>query len=243
MFAASNAICQKDITQTSCASFIISIFPKKFFWDNSMVCFLLLMLLMPVNLKAQELKDFSLLVEKCQQGLTASIKTLCTHDYKKDPFKLLKEGSETDWGFKRFVGGGSRYLLLSGVTSTAKACSGPIMTIRIITPNGKIKIIRKNAEKMHDYLYEKIIPIERIKVNTMEVFRINEIREDDRERVIYTNRMTYRSNQEGLHLTAEHPYEIKTILCLTGEKHQSEIKEYGYSLLLSDVDVTIWTKD
>ena len=215
----------------------------------------ILMLLLPIETysKGQWQNDFQTLVEKYQQKLATSITMLCAHNYDNELFKLgwkkmeerqrMEKKLESNGLLKRFVGGGSRYLLLSGVASTAKACSGPIMTIRIITPNGKMKIIRKTAEKMHNYLYEKVIPVERIKVNAIEVFQINEIREDDRERVVYANRMIYKSNQEGLHLTVEHPCEIKTILCLTGEKHQSEIKEYGYSLLLSDVDVTIWTKD
>lgn len=220
-------------------------------------CIFILMLLLPIAIsaKGQSQNEFQMLVEKYQQGLITSINMLCTHNYNKVPFKLRcklmkerknvlkEEGLDSDGVLNRFVGGGSRYLLLSGVASTAKACLGLIVTIRIISPKGKMKIIRKTAEKMHDYLYERVIPIERIEVNAMEVFRINEIREDDREWVVYANRMTYKSNSESLYLTVEHPCEIKTILCLTEEKHQLEIKEYGYSLLLSDIDVTIWTKN
>lgn len=82
MVTASKVICLKDITPTTCANFTISIFPKKFFWDNRMICFLLLMLFMPVNLIAQEQNNPAILVAKYQKELTNVLISLCSHNYK-----------------------------------------------------------------------------------------------------------------------------------------------------------------
>lgn len=82
MVTASKVICLKDITPPSCANFTISIFPKKFFGDNRMICFLLLMLFMPVNLIAQEQNNPAILVAKYQKELTNVLISLCSHNYK-----------------------------------------------------------------------------------------------------------------------------------------------------------------
>ena len=81
MVTESKVICLKDITPTTCANFTISIFPKKFFWDNRMICFLLLMLFMPVNLIAQEQNNPAILVAKYQKELTNVLISLCSHNY------------------------------------------------------------------------------------------------------------------------------------------------------------------
>lgn len=233
----------------------ISIFSKMFFWGIAKVCAMLLMLLIPMDLMAQEQKNFPLLVEKYQQKLAKSITTLCAHDYDKDPFKIrlskesldmIKEGYKARDLLKRFVGQGGKYNVSSkGVTTSAVVCPGPTITMTIVNSSGSKKVIKKTAEKMYDYLYKKAMPINKMEVDAMEVFKIHEVERNQWDKsIVYANkRENYESDNRGqLCLTTEKHCELTTFVGLPSTAFQLEINEYGYSLLLSDVGITIWIK-
>lgn len=257
MFAVSHVICQKDTTQTSCANLTIVIFSQKFFWGIGKMYALLLMLLMPIDLMAQNQKDFSLLVEQYRQEMVKSITLLCAHDYEKDPFKLgwqkMKERMDMiEDGYKardllnHFVGRGGRYNVSSmGVTTSAVAYHGPMVTLKLIDSSRKEKLIKKTAEKMYDYLYKKAIPIDKMSVDAMEVFKIHKVERNQWDRtVVYANkREMFELTSEGqLCLKTEKRCELTTVVGLGSTAFQLEINEYGYSLLLSDVEITVWIK-
>ncbi len=48
--------------------------------------------------------------------------------------------------------------------------------MKIINSSGSKKIIKKTAEKMYDYLYKEKIAIDKIKVDAIEAFKINEVK-------------------------------------------------------------------
>lgn len=111
---------------------------------------------------------------------------LCAHNYDKDPFTIrlskeqldmIKDGYKARNLLNHFVGRGGRYNVSSiGVTTSAVVHQGPIITMKIINSSGSKKIIKKTAEKMYDYLYKEKIAIDKIKVDAIEAFKINEVK-------------------------------------------------------------------
>lgn len=258
MVTASKVICLKDITPTSCANFTISIFPKKFFGDNRMICFLLLMLFMPVNLIAQEQNNPAILVAKYQKKLINVLISLCSHNYKvelgqlrdkkkyDEREKLGMQETEVFFFLRTFVASANRYNLSDGVASGTYACPSPTMCLTLINAKGQKKRIKKPVRKMWNYLRDRVIAIARIKVETMEVFKVNQT-----EDISFDKFLAFSNRKERFESDVLGTLVLKdaTICDLCVEQNESsffpnhEIKEYGYSLLLSDVDVTIWTKD
>ena len=145
-----------------------------------------------------------------------------------------------------FVGRGGRYNVSSiGVTTSAVVHQGPIITMKIINSSGSKKIIKKTAEKMYDYLYKKEIAIDKIKVDAIEAFKINEVKRNKwNETIVYSNKIErYETDSnEQLGFKTEKYSELTTVVGLPSTAFQLEINEYGYSLLLSDVEITVWIK-
>lgn len=215
------------------------------------------MLLLPIETysKGQRQNDFQTLVEKYQQKLATSITMLCAHNYDKDPFTIrlskeqldmIKDGYKARNLLNHFVGRGGRYNVSSiGVTTSAVVHQGPIITMKIINSSGSKKIIKKTAEKMYDYLYKKKIAIDEIKVDAIEAFKINEVKRNKwNETVVYSNKIErYETDSnEQLGFKIEKYCDLTTVVGLPSTAFRLEINEYGYSLLLSDVEITIWTK-
>lgn len=217
----------------------------------------ILMLLLPIETysKGQSQSEFQTLVEKYQQRLITSITMLCAHNYDKDPFTIrlskeqldmIKDGYKARNLLNHFVGRGGRYNVSSiGVTTSAVVHQGPIITMKIINSSGSKKIIKKTAEKMYDYLYKKKIAIDKIKVDAIETFKINEVKRNKwNETVVYSNKIErYETDSnEQLGFKIEKYCDLTTVVGLPSTAFRLEINEYGYSLLLSDVEITIWTK-
>lgn len=215
----------------------------------------ILMLLLPIETYSKGQNEFQTLVEKYQQELVTSITMLCAHNYDKDPFTIglskeqldmIKDGYKARDLLNHFVGRGGRYNVSSrGVTTSAVAHPGPVITMNIVNSSGSKKIIKKSAEKMYDYLYKKAIPIDKMSVDAMEVFKIHKVERNRWDRtVVYANkRERYELTSEGqLCLKTEKRCELTTVVGLSSTAFQLEINEYGYSLLLSDVEVTVWIK-
>lgn len=217
----------------------------------------ILMLLLPIETysKGQRQSEFQTLVEKYQQRLATSITMLCAHNYDKDPFTIrlskeqldmIKDGYKARNLLNHFVGRGGRYNVSSiGVTTSAVVHQGPIITMKIINSSGSKKIIKKTAEKMYDYLYKKKIAIDEIKVDAIEAFKINEVKRNKwNETVVYSNKIErYETDSnEQLGFKIEKYCDLTTVVGLPSTAFRLEINEYGYSLLLSDVEITIWTK-
>lgn len=217
----------------------------------------ILMLLLPIETysKGQRQSEFQTLVEKYQQRLITSITMLCAHNYDKDPFTIrlskeqldmIKDGYKARNLLNHFVGRGGRYNVSSiGVTTSAVVHQGPIITMKIINSSGSKKIIKKTAEKMYDYLYKKKIAIDEIKVDAIEAFKINEVKRNKwNETVVYSNKIErYETDSnEQLGFKIEKYCDLTTVVGLPSTAFRLEINEYGYSLLLSDVEITIWTK-
>ena len=215
------------------------------------------MLLLPIETysKGQRQNDFQTLVEKYQQKLATSITMLCAHNYDKDPFTIrlskeqldmIKDGYKARNLLNHFVGRGGRYNVSSiGVTTSAVVHQGPIITMKIINSSGSKKIIKKTAEKMYDYLYKEKIAIDKIKVDAIEAFKINEVKRNKwNETVVYSNKIErYETDSnEQLGFKIEKYCDLTTVVGLPSTAFRLEINEYGYSLLLSDVEITIWTK-
>lgn len=180
---------------------------------------------------------------------------LCAHNYDKDPFTIrlskeqldmIKDGYKARNLLNHFVGRGGRYNVSSiGVTTSAVVHQGPIITMKIINSSGSKKIIKKTAEKMYDYLYKKKIAIDEIKVDAIEAFKINEVKRNKwNETVVYSNKIErYETDSnEQLGFKIEKYCDLTTVVGLPSTAFRLEINEYGYSLLLSDVEITIWTK-
>lgn len=217
----------------------------------------ILMLLLPIETysKGQRQSEFQTLVEKYQQRLITSITMLCAHNYDKDPFTIrlskeqldmIKDGYKARNLLNHFVGRGGRYNVSSiGVTTSAVVHQGPIITMKTINSSGSKKIIKKTAEKMYDYLYKKKIAIDKIKVDAIEAFKINEVKRNKwNETVVYSNKIErYETDSnEQLGFKIEKYCDLTTVVGLPSTAFRLEINEYGYSLLLSDVEITIWTK-
>lgn len=215
------------------------------------------MLLLPIETysKGQRQSEFQTLVEKYQQRLITSITMLCAHNYDKDPFTIrlskeqldmIKDGYKARNLLNHFVGRGGRYNVSSiGVTTSAVVHQGPIITMKTINSSGSKKIIKKTAEKMYDYLYKKKIAIDKIKVDAIEAFKINEVKRNKwNETVVYSNKIErYETDSnEQLGFKIEKYCDLTTVVGLPSTAFRLEINEYGYSLLLSDVEITIWTK-
>ena len=212
------------------------------------------MLLLPIETysKGQRQNDFQTLVEKYQQKLATSITMLCAHNYDKDPFTIrlskeqldmIKDGYKARNLLNHFVG---RYNVSSiGVTTSAVVHQGPIITMKIINSSGSKKIIKKTAEKMYDYLYKEKIAIDKIKVDAIEAFKINEVKRNKwNETIVYSNKIErYETDSnEQLGFKTEKYSELTMVVGLPSTAFQLEINEYGYSLLLSDVEITVWIK-
>lgn len=217
----------------------------------------ILMLLLPIETysKGQRQNDFQTLVEKYQQKLATSITMLCAHNYDKDPFTIrlskeqldmIKDGYKARDLLNHFVGRGGRYNVSSiGVTTSAVVHQGPIITMKIINSSGSKKIIKKTAEKMYDYLYKEKNAIDKIKVDAIEAFKINEVKRNKwNETIVYSNKIErYETDSnEQLGFKTEKYSELTTVVGLPSTAFQLEINEYGYSLLLSDVEITVWIK-
>ena len=212
----------------------------------------ILMLLLPIETysKGQRQNDFQTLVEKYQQKLATSITMLCAHNYDKDPFTIrlskeqldmIKDGYKARNLLNHFVGRGGRYNVSSiGVTTSAVVHQGPIITMKIINSSGSKKIIKKTAEKMYDYLYKEKIAIDKIKVDAIEAFKRNKWNET----IVYSNKIErYETDSnEQLGFKTEKYSELTMVVGLPSTAFQLEINEYGYSLLLSDVEITVWIK-
>lgn len=215
----------------------------------------ILMLLLPIETYSKRQSEFQTLVEKYQQRLITSITMLCAHNYDKDPFTIrlskeqldmIKDGYKARNLLNHFVGRGGRYNVSSiGVTTSAVVHQGPIITMKIINSSGSKKIIKKTAEKMYDYLYKEKIAIDKIKVDAIEAFKINEVKRNKwNETIVYSNKIErYETDSnEQLGFKTEKYSELTTVVGLPSTAFQLEINEYGYSLLLSDVEITVWIK-
>ena len=213
------------------------------------------MLLLPIETYSKGQSEFQTLVEKYQQRLITSITMLCAHNYDKDPFTIrlskeqldmIKDGYKARNLLNHFVGRGGRYNVSSiGVTTSAVVHQGPIITMKIINSSGSKKIIKKTAEKMYDYLYKEKIAIDKIKVDAIEAFKINEVKRNKwNETIVYSNKIErYETDSnEQLGFKTEKYSELTTVVGLPSTAFQLEINEYGYSLLLSDVEITVWIK-
>lgn len=213
------------------------------------------MLLLPIETYSKRQSEFQTLVEKYQQRLITSITMLCAHNYDKDPFTIrlskeqldmIKDGYKARNLLNHFVGRGGRYNVSSiGVTTSAVVHQGPIITMKIINSSGSKKIIKKTAEKMYDYLYKEKIAIDKIKVDAIEAFKINEVKRNKwNETIVYSNKIErYETDSnEQLGFKTEKYSELTTVVGLPSTAFQLEINEYGYSLLLSDVEITVWIK-